>query len=397
MADQHHPLPEHLSMANTVPPSLHHDHSWAAQRPHPHAPQSQDPFAYTQSYSDPSFDYSGRRWSICDPAIPNAPFPHQPQVQRPWTSTTHSNSFPPPHLQRSSRPSTSSSFSSVATPHSTSLDTFFTPPPATVKPGSSGNNPFYGLTNESTDTITPHDDSNPFYFARELHHLQVQERQSQLLRRQPPPAPLPLLSEEFQFYNDYATPPSTAGSIRPSSSNTSSLPSPSPYSLIVENTDPTTKATRPHLCTHCNETFRRIHDAKRHAYGALGIKNYACMGGCGMTFKRSEGRSRHWQREEVQGVGSIISVGEFHGLNPHLGEPRDEGMMVWGGKGCEERHGLVMNGTMEEDRRLRNKARRERILMVGARTQSRKEKDGDKDSGELVIRHQRSSHSVSPY
>jgi len=45
-------------------------------------------------------------------------------------------------------------------------------------------------------------------------------------------------------------------------------------------------------------------------------------------------------------------------------------MMVWGGKGCEERHGLVMNGTMEEDRRLRNKARRERILTVGVRQPS---------------------------
>ncbi|KAG8940273.1 hypothetical protein FRC04_005455, partial [Tulasnella sp. 424] len=169
---------------------------------------------------------------------------------------------------------------------------------------------------------------------------------------------------------------------------------PSPYSLIVENPDPATKQSRPHLCTHCNETFRRIHDAKRHAYGALGIKNYACMGGCGMTFKRSEGRARHWQREEVAGVGHNITIAEFFTLNPAmLGTPvgsregpgggglNPQGMMIWGGKGCETRHGLVMNGTMEEDRRLRNKARRERILMIGARASATATKRKDEDDG----------------
>lgn len=199
---------------------------------------------------------------------------------------------------------------------------------------------------------------------------------------------------------------------------------PSPYSLIVENPDPTTRQSRPHLCTHCNETFRRIHDAKRHAYGALGIKNYACMGGCGMTFKRSEGRARHWQREEVAGVGHNITIAEFYTLNPAmLGTPvgsRDgpggaglnpQGMMIWGGKGCETRHGLVMNGTMEEDRRLRNKARRERILVIGARASAAATKKKDEDDGSRSpispttaeghigpMRKQRTAYaSVSPY
>lgn len=198
---------------------------------------------------------------------------------------------------------------------------------------------------------------------------------------------------------------------------------PSPYSLIVENPDPATKQSRPHLCTHCNETFRRIHDAKRHAYGALGIKNYACMGGCGMTFKRSEGRARHWQREEVAGVGHNITIAEFFTLNPGMiGTPigsrevanggglNPQGMMIWGGKGCERRHGMVMNGTMEEDRRLRNKARRERIMMIGTRASAGATKKKDEEdslspasptSAESHIgpmRKQRTSYaSVSPY
>ncbi|KAG8882230.1 hypothetical protein FRB98_003856 [Tulasnella sp. 332] len=173
---------------------------------------------------------------------------------------------------------------------------------------------------------------------------------------------------------------------------------PSPYSLIIQNPDPATSTSRPHLCTHCNETFRRIHDAKRHAFGALGIKNYACMGGCGMTFKRSEGRARHWMREEVVGVGVQIEVGEFFRRNPGLvgigggvksaemmsggggggGGKGSEGrdVMLWGGKGCEERHAKMMSGTMEEDRRLRNKARRERIKTMDARDK----KDGSDDA-----------------
>lgn len=35
--------------------------------------------------------------------------------------------------------------------------------------------------------------------------------------------------------------------------------------------------------------------------------------------------------------------------------------ILWGGKGCEARHAKVMSGTMEKDRRLRNKARTERM------------------------------------
>ncbi|KAG8987379.1 hypothetical protein FRB93_004839 [Tulasnella sp. JGI-2019a] len=173
---------------------------------------------------------------------------------------------------------------------------------------------------------------------------------------------------------------------RHSTSSMNNGGNPSPYSLIIQNPDPSTATSRPHLCTHCNETFRRIHDAKRHAFGALGIKNYACMGGCGMTFKRSEGRARHWMREEVVGVGVQIEVGEFFSRNPGLvgvgGEVKVAGMviggkeslggkgkevMLWGGKGCEERHAKMMSGTMEEDRRLRNKARRERIKTIEAK------------------------------
>ncbi|KAG9046261.1 hypothetical protein FS837_004758 [Tulasnella sp. UAMH 9824] len=330
------------------------------------------------------------------------------------------------------------------------------------------------------------DDSNPFFFARELQSLQVTQERAQAaasLRRPSSSHLHPTLqtalastspTDAFQFYGNGGgagdqygpTPPSTGGSTgyfdnnvnlprppsgyngRPSSSGLGSLGSlggvgvvehhllsantvgssnpntPSPYSLIVENPDPATKQSRPHLCTHCNETFRRIHDAKRHAYGALGIKNYACMGGCGMTFKRSEGRARHWQREEVAGVGHNITIAEFFTLNPAMiGTPigsRDgpnggglnpQGMMIWGGKGCEQRHGMVMNGTMEEDRRLRNKARRERILMIGARASNagmNKKKDSDEEGSPVSpttaegnigpMRKQRTSYaSVSPY
>ena len=87
-------------------------------------------------------------------------------------------------------------------------------------------------------------------------------------------------------------------------------------------------------------------------------------------------------------------------------------MMIWGGKGCEERHGMAMNGTMEEDRRLRNKARRERILMMGARQAAKEAKEKEVAGGGKEksvspssptnaefgpIRNQRTSHTVSPY
>ncbi|KAG8904634.1 hypothetical protein FRB99_001399 [Tulasnella sp. 403] len=236
-------------------------------------------------------------------------------------------------------------------------------------------------------------------------------------------------------HNSYpALGPLSSNQTSNTSPSSSTNQQPSPYSLIIENPDPATRGSRPHLCTHCNETFRRIHDAKRHAFGALGIKNYACMGGCGMTFKRSEGRARHWMREEVAGVGNSISVADFFTLNPAMvGTAVGSGsigligphvppgqMMIWGGKGCEERHGRIMSGTMEEDRRLRNKARRERILMIGARAaalaavNSKKDRDGDAgddqrplsaggpsppSAGEDLgpVRHVRTSHAVRPY
>lgn len=54
---------------------------------------------------------------------------------------------------------------------------------------------------------------------------------------------------------------------------------PPTITLLAHRPQHRTPPPHPHLCTHCNETFRRIHNAKRHAFGALGNKNHACMGG----------------------------------------------------------------------------------------------------------------------
>ncbi|KAG8969962.1 hypothetical protein FRC03_012415 [Tulasnella sp. 419] len=406
------------------------------------------PFAFTPQLletSDYIGDYQGRRWSYSSNALPQAN--QNSHLNRPWTSANPQSSYygasssstlstpslAPPfplhygansHFQpQPTPPTTSSSTSSYDRPSSSSYSSSRPSTTASIVSVSSSSSfpsiqtplsnfdSFYGLdtkTRGSTDTIvdashaalqSSADDSNPFFFQRQLQNLQMESPprinhsavHSQYRNQQTAQSLSVPQSDSYQFY-DYSTPPSTANStasnqffdsltslpLPPSTSPSASGPvlqaqqaasassysnniyassrtsnnapgTPSPYSLIVPNPDPSSAASRPHLCTHCNETFRRIHDAKRHAYGALGIKNYACMGGCGMSFKRSEGRARHWMREEVAGVGPPGRI--------------------WGGKGCEERHARMMSGTMEEDRRLRNKARRERILMMNTRHQ----------------------------
>ena len=446
---------------------------------------NESPFAYTTQVLEGGVgllasDYLARRWSYSTSGMNPHPITSS---QRPWTSS-HTSSHPsnqhshfgqssslnisiPPTFYGAANPPPTSSTAVGSSPYGD-----YSTPNTATRPSttSSINSSLHQHSNQAEypryrneehapfafQQATPPgtansfvDDSNPFYYQRQLQTLheqdpahssgptsagdnvdathQIHSPLGDAATGYQPPLSAGQLSlgrrgsDEYRFY-DYSTPPSTATSVasstyydalstpqtghgsmsslsrhspsavysttysqhqeanlhysshspqdqypsqpysdssRPSSSSgIPQMQQVSPYSLIIPNPDPVTSSSRPHLCTHCQETFRRIHDAKRHAFGAMGVKNYACMGGCQMTFKRSEGRARHWMREEVAGVGSSIPV-----LGVTLGVG---GSPIWGGKGCEDRHAQLMSGTMEEDRRLRNKARRERIIMMNA-------------------------------
>lgn len=73
---------------------------------------------------------------------------------------------------------------------------------------------------------------------------------------------------------------------------------------------------RQYKCIHCNKTFVRPHDLKRHAKIHSGVKPYACE--CGQTFVRMDALTRHRQR------GSCI--GAFENVIPRVpakrGRPR---------------------------------------------------------------------------
>lgn len=79
---------------------------------------------------------------------------------------------------------------------------------------------------------------------------------------------------------------------------------------------------RQYLCLHCNKSFVRPHDLKRHNKVHSGVKPYPCD--CGHTFARHDALTRHKQRNICSGgIGGVIKKTVKRG-RPKKSRPEDD-------------------------------------------------------------------------
>ncbi|KAG8963580.1 hypothetical protein FRC00_005722 [Tulasnella sp. 408] len=430
-----------VNPSSSWPPPQHHHHQHqqtqqllqlppplasTARRQFPPALDVQ-PFAYNTQYSTPFDSWGGfnegRRWSVSDPHVPqSAPAASAMYSQRPWTSSASSSSFGGGATGGSSTLSHfgSSSSSSSAT-HSA---------PSHHPSSSLGGN----ATNTSNSSTNTNNNNNNFGSSTPSGHVA--------------PSSSPSYSSDHltrpHSHHSHSHSPSSYLSSRPSTTSSLSSYASSSSHLATPHSGP----IEPFFGSsgglkRDGSSFYSIGGANESTDTIVGVQGAGGLGGGGGHYATSHHHQQHQaaavddsnpfffarelqslQREEVAGVGHNITIAEFFTLNPAMiGTPigsregpnggglNPQGMMIWGGKGCEQRHGMVMNGTMEEDRRLRNKARRERILMIGARASNAaasKKKDSDEEGSPVSpttvegnigpMRKQRTSYaSVSPY